>query len=73
MKQNVIMQHLELKHLPLNMCFIAQVSFFNFLEDTDSLWKVTDSLWAKLCVTDSLLHKLQILYDICSRFFMKQT
>ena len=24
------------------------------------------------CVTDSLLQKLQILYDICSRFFMKQ-
>ena len=26
----------------------------------------------QLCVTDSLLQKLQILYDICSRFFMKQ-
>ena len=26
----------------------------------------------KLCVTDSLLQKLQILYDVCNRFFMKQ-
>ena len=25
-----------------------------------------------LFVTDSLLQKLQILYDICNRFFMKQ-
>ena len=25
-----------------------------------------------LCVTDSLLQKLQILYEICNRFFMKQ-
>ena len=32
------------QNLPFDMCLIAKVPFFNFLKDTDSLGKVTDSL-----------------------------
>ena len=60
------------QNLPFNMCFIAKWSFFKFLK-TQILYERSQILYeSKLCVTDSLLQKLQILYYICNRFFMKQ-
>ena len=48
------------------------MSFFN-LWKSQILYERAQILYEPtFCVTDSLLQKLQILYDICNRFFMKQ-
>ena len=55
-----------------NMCCYSISVILQFLKITDSYERSQILYESTLCVTDSLLQKLQIVYDICNRFFMKQ-
>ena len=51
---------------------IHYVGIVQFVWKSHVLYERSQILYEdKLCVTESLLQKLQIIYDICNRFLMK--